>query len=340
MLLFFFSISLLHQILFAAITAFAVSVAITSPIIGFLRKRKLQDGASKKSSEKLQELHEKANKSQTPTMGGLAIVISIAISCLLWMKPSMELMIGAFGMLSFFALGFYDDWMKLNNKGKDGLSFKTKIFLQTVIAMLVGVGLFTLTDYSQEFIFLNVFSINLGWGYLFVVFFIIVGTSNAANLTDGLDGLASGTVAITTFGMSVLAYFYYPEMSIAAIILCAVLIGFLWYNFYPAKVFMGDTGSLSIGFVLGYLAILLKIEILMIFIAGILFAEALSVILQVLYYKKTKKRIFLCAPLHHHFEFKNWSETQIVIRFWIISLLLTASTVIFVLDIIIETSRR
>ena len=334
MLNYFFTLSALHQIFFAALTAFAISVIVTLPIIRFLQKRKLQDGVSKKASDKLQELHEKANKSQTPTMGGLAIVLSIIISCVLWSKPSIELGIGAFGMLSFFALGFYDDWMKLNNKESDGISFKTKILLQTAIAVLVGVGLFTLTDYSQEFMFFNLFSINLGWGYIFVVFFVIVGFSNAANLTDGLDGLASGTVAISSLTMCILAYFYYPEMAVVAAILSAVLIGFLWFNSFPAKVFMGDTGSLAIGFLLGYLAILMKIEILMIFIAGILVAEALSVILQVFYYKKTKKRIFLCAPLHHHFQFKGWAETQIVTRFWIISLLLAAISVFFVLVII------
>ncbi len=334
MLNYFFTLSALHQIFFAALTAFAISVIVTLPIIRFLQKRKLQDGVSKKASDKLQELHEKANKSQTPTMGGLAIVLSIIISCVLLSKPSIELGIGAFGMLSFFALGFYDDWMKLNNKESDGISFKTKILLQTAIAVLVGVGLFTLTDYSQEFMFFNLFSINLGWGYIFVVFFVIVGSSNAANLTDGLDGLASGTVAISSLTMCILAYFYYPEMAVVAAILSAVLIGFLWFNSFPAKVFMGDTGSLAIGFLLGYLAILMKIEILMIFIAGILVAEALSVILQVFYYKKTKKRIFLCAPLHHHFQFKGWAETQIVTRFWIISLLLAAISVFFVLTII------
>jgi len=334
MLTFLFTISVLHQIFFAALTAFAISVTITSPIICFLRKRKLQDGASKKASEKLQELHEKANKSQTPTMGGLAIVLSIILACLLWVKPSVELMIGAFGMLSFFALGFYDDWMKLNNKESDGLSSKTKFILQTAIAVMIGIGLFTLTDYSQKFTFFNLFSINLGWWYLFVVFFVIVGSSNAANLTDGLDGLASGSVAISSLTMCIIAYFYYPEMAVVAAILSAVLIGFLWYNSFPAKVFMGDTGSLAIGFILGYIAILMKIEIMMIFIAGILVVEALSVILQVLYYKKTKKRIFLCAPLHHHYQFKGWAETQIVTRFWIISLLLAAISLFFVLVIL------
>ena len=334
MLLELFRLSILHQIVFAMLTAFVLSVAITSPTIKFLRNKKLQDGMSKKASDKLQEMHEKANKADTPTMGGLAIVMSLIISCVLWVKPSWVLYIGLVGMLAYFLLGFFDDWMKLTNKKRDGLSFKAKIIAQTAIAVGVGLALFLLTDYPKVFVFLNVFSLNIGWAYLLVIIFIIVGTSNAANLTDGLDGLAAGVVACVSAGIAVLAILFNPQMAVFAVILSSTLIGFLWFNAYPAKVFMGDTGSLSIGFVLGYMAIILKIEILMMFLAGILFVEALSVILQVLYYKKTKKRIFLCAPLHHHYQFKGWAETQIVTRFWLISILLTAGTVLFVLGLI------
>ena len=347
-----FDLRISEQIILAGLSAFIISLFVTSPVIKMLRKRKMHDGESVKDSEALQQIHKDANKADTPTMGGIAIFISIICSCLLWLEFSGEIIIGLIGGLLFFLLGAFDDLKKLKgrplsqfststnsegntdsskdgqnakkisiNQGKDGLSFRKKLGLQVVISGLIAAGLLILCDYDTKIGFESLFSLEIGFGYFFVILVVLVGSSNAANLTDGLDGLAAGVTAIIACTLTVLGVSALTDYSAFSAIIAGVLGGFLWFNSFPAKIFMGDSGSMTIGFFVGYLAILMKVEILFIVIAGVLVAEALSVMIQVFYYKKTKKRIFLCAPLHHHFQFKGWAENQIVIRFWLVSVI-------------------
>ena len=279
-------------------------------------------------------------KSGTPTMGGLVIVVAVLISTLLFADlTNRYIWIILFVMIGLAILGFVDDWLKITKQNSKGVSGPIKLITQTLIALLPAMILL-ISDFSTEltFPFLKNFIIDLGWLFVLFVGLVIVGSANAVNLTDGLDGLAIGpvmTVAVTYTLFAYLAGNYnlanYLNISYIAgtgeicIILSAILaagLGFLWYNTFPAQVFMGDIGALSLGGVLGVIAVIVKQEILLIIAGGIFVVEALSVIIQRYYYKLTKKRVFLMAPIHHHFELKGWAEPKIIVRFWIISIVL------------------
>ena len=286
-------------------------------------------------------------KGNTPTMGGCLILFAITISVLLWAKlDSQFVWLLLFVLLGFGAIGFCDDYLKLVLKNPRGLRAKYKYFLQSVLALIAVLWLYfalnRYMDFSLSIPFTKAFVLPLGAWVILLGYFVIVGSSNAVNLTDGLDGLVIFPVVLVAAGLGLYAYITtnstfadhlllndMPNVGIEALVvfcaaICGAGFGFLWFNAYPADVFMGDVGSLALGAVLGAIALIIRQE-LVFFIMGFLFVmETVSVILQVGSYKLRKKRIFKMAPLHHHFELKGWPETKVVIRFWIL-------TIIFVL---------
>ena len=274
-------------------------------------------------------------KQGTPTMGGLVMLLAVALVSLLLGAPAFEVIALTVTTLAAGALGLVDDASKVIKERSLGLTPKAKLIGQFIIATifcLVAVNSFGISPIINiPFIA----DINLGilttvlpigsgisipWLYLLFVNILLVGLCNAVNLSDGLDGLAAGSVMVVMVIMAAIAYrsnLLGSAMFSATI--AGTCVGFLWFNSYPADIFMGDTGSLALGMALGALAVLTKTEFVVIIIGGLFVAEALSVLIQVLYFKKTHKRVFLMAPLHHHFEKKGWSETKVVVRFWIIS---------------------
>ena len=300
---------------------------------------------------------EHKKKAGTPTMGGVLIVLSTAVPVLLWADLTNAFVLMAlFALLGFSAIGFIDDYAKVAKKQNLGLTSKRKFLLQVLVSMVVGVGLLELSThsaYSTQLIvpFLKKFHPDLVihsllssghlWPLAFLPFLlfvtiVITGSSNAVNLTDGLDGLAIGCTVIAAGALTVLTYVssnarwstyldiqYIPrvgELTVFCGALVGASLGFLWYNAHPAEVFMGDVGSLSLGGTLGVIAVIIKQEILLFFIGGVFVVEALSVILQVGSFKLRGKRVFRMAPIHHHFELLGWSESKVIVRFWILAL--------------------
>ena len=279
-------------------------------------------------------------KAKTPTMGGMVFIIATIIASLLTIQlDNFYALLGLVVLFSFMMLGFQDDYAKISsNKNNEGLSAKNKSLFQFMISLFVMILLFRHEGFNADLYlpFLKEPAFIMGIFALLFWVFIMVGTSNAVNLTDGLDGLATipaifallslGAIIYVTGNVKFSAYLYLPyienvgELLIIAAALIGALIGFLWYNCHPAEVFMGDSGSLSIGAFLAYLAIVGKSEILLILIGLIFVIETVSVMLQVGSFKLRKKRIFLMAPIHHHFEMKKWAENKIIIRFWIIAM--------------------
>ncbi len=284
------------------------------------------------------------SKQNTPTMGGVVILISLLISILLTARLNRFVIWSILSILYLGILGFIDDYLKIIKKHPRGVSAKSKLLFQTIFALILCIYLYIYPPnyhYSSHLHipYLKQTFINLGIFYFLIITLTFVGASNGINLTDGLDGLAIGNIIFVSITYSILCYIagnyklasylklvYVAgsgELTIVLSCLAGAGLGFLWYNSYPASIFMGDTGSLFLGGLIGTIAIFIKQELLLIIAGGVFVAEALSVILQVAYYKKTKKRIFLMAPLHHHYELKGYHEAKITIRFWIISILLS-----------------
>lgn len=284
------------------------------------------------------------SKKGTPTMGGAMIIGGVSLSTLLWADLSNPYIWIALGVFWGFALiGFIDDYLKLTRKNTDGLPGRVRLFFQFLIA---GIAAFAVTYFNQDETlryalavpFFKDLLINLGLIYIPFAMFVTVGSANAVNLTDGLDGLAIGTIMIATACFGLITYLvgnavfadylqlHFVQNSGELAVICGALIGgglgFLWYNAPPAEVFMGDTGSLPMGGLLGIMAVITKHEIVLAIVGGVFVLETISVILQVASYKLRGKRIFLMAPIHHHFEKKGWPETKVVFRFWIIALIL------------------
>jgi phospho-N-acetylmuramoyl-pentapeptide-transferase len=345
-----------------AITAFLFSIIAGKFIIAFLRSKNIKEAAAKKDSAQLAEMH--ASKSSTPTMGGIIILLTFILSTIMWGKLDNSLVwIVLFGTIAMGALGAVDDWMKLTILKSPGMSAKMKMGFMLLIGMLVFIaytylqpeaknitdpkiikinfdyfymGLLNNDTTVLQLPFKKEWIINIGWLYLPFFIMALVGTSNAVNLTDGLDGLATGCMIFVTLTYLIIAYLcghkgfadYLNIIHIAnageLTVLCAIImgscLGFLWYNSFPAQVFMGDTGSLALGGFIGMIALFTKHEVILILAGGIFVAEALSVIIQVSVFKRTKKRVFKCAPLHHHFQFLGMPETKIVARFWIMGI--------------------
>jgi len=346
--------------LLAAITAFLVAVVFGRWFIRYLRRRQILERTEKGDSNELRVLHE--HKGKTPTMGGVILLFAVLVSTLLWTEPGNRLVLLVLGLtIAFGFLGFVDDLIKLSSSRK-GMSARTKFIWQVAIAGVVGVALYfdpLSVEYSPigasaasagnhgTMLFLPVFEnayVPLGVFYVGLVVLVTTGASNAVNLTDGLDGLAIGCsilVGVTFVAVGLLAGHAHSssllgiphvvgslEVAVFTAALVGAGLGFLWFNCHPAQIFMGDTGALAIGGSLGLTAILCKQEILLFFAGGVLVAEAMSVILQVTSYKLTGKRIFRCAPLHHHFEFGGWAETKVTVRFWIVAAVLSLGSLL------------
>ena len=282
-------------------------------------------------------------KAGTPTMGGLMILSGMLVSTLLWANPANPYVWIVLGVtLSFGFVGFYDDYLKVKKQRSDGFSARTRLGIEALIAALASIALVHLGQsqiaMTLVFPFFKDVVLNLGWFFVFFAAFIIVGAGNAVNLTDGLDGLAIVPVMIAAASFGMIAYLsgnavfadylqihYVAGTGELAVLCGAVLgagLGFLWFNAPPASIFMGDTGSLALGGMIGAVAVATKHEIVLAVIGGLFVLEAVSVIVQVVSFKLTGKRIFKMAPIHHHFEQLGWTEPQIVIRFWIVSVVL------------------
>jgi phospho-N-acetylmuramoyl-pentapeptide-transferase len=268
-------------------------------------------------------------KEGTPTMGGILIWLAVLLAFLVFTGLSVAAMVVMIVTGGCALIGLTDDWMKIMKGRSLGLSARWKLLLQLLLGLLAGfialhfAGLSTALDLPFTHAEWDVGTV----GFYVIVFLTIAGTSNAVNLTDGLDGLASGASAIVLVAYAGIAFIIgrhaldpgMNELSVLAIAIAGACLGFLWFNTFPADVFMGDTGSLGLGGAIAGLAILTRTEVFLVLIAGLFVIEALSVILQVASFKLTRKRIFLMAPLHHHFELKAWSETKVIVRFWIVA---------------------
>ncbi|KOP82043.1 phospho-N-acetylmuramoyl-pentapeptide-transferase [Cytobacillus solani] len=307
-------------IIFTIIMGFLISALLSPLFIPFLRRLKFGQSIREEGPQS----HLK--KSGTPTMGGIMILLSITVTTLVmtgkFSEPTMKIYLLLLVTLGFGLLGFLDDFIKVVMKRNLGLTSLQKLLGQIVISVIFYLVLrqnefstaihIPLTDYSFE----------LGWFYVFFIIFWLVGFSNAVNLTDGLDGLLSGTAAIAFGAFAVLAWNLSQfEISIFSVAVSGAVLGFLVFNAHPAKVFMGDTGSLALGGAIAAVAILTKLEIILIIIGGVFVIETLSVILQVISFKTTGRRIFRMSPLHHHYELVGWSEWRVVVTFWTVGLL-------------------
>ncbi len=294
------------------------------PYIDFLQKRMI--------GQYVKELapHSHASKQGTPTTGGVfmvtALVAAAVITLLLAQKLKTEALIILLSLLFYTFAGFQDDYLKLKGKGNDGLSPKGKFLRQLAIALL-PVSFLLMS--GQTGIDVGVYHVELGWFYPLLAVFVITGASNAFNLTDGLDGLAAGAGVPVFVASALIAFFTgYTQVAIIAAAAAGVLLGFLKFNAPKAQVFMGDTGSLAIGGLLGTLAVMGKFEILLILLGGVFVLETLSVIIQIFSYRTTGKRVFKMSPLHHHFELCGWSEAKIVKVFTAVSVLFCAAALI------------
>jgi phospho-N-acetylmuramoyl-pentapeptide-transferase len=321
----------------ATITALAVALLAGPAMIRRLAQYKV--GQQIRSDGPQSHL----SKAGTPTMGGALILVAVAVSTLLWADLSNRYVwIVLFVLVTFGAIGFVDDYKKLVLKDSRGLSARWKYLLQSVFGVAAAIWLYTTADVpAATELIVPVFkqiAIPLGFAFPIVAYFWIVGFSNAVNLTDGLDGLAIMPTVLVSGGLGIFAYVagnavfssYLQLPSIPGAgevtIFCAALsgagLGFLWFNTYPAQVFMGDVGALSVGAALGAVAVIVRQELVLVLMGGIFVIETLSVMLQVASFKLTGKRIFRMAPIHHHFELKGWPEPRVIVRFWIISVVL------------------
>ncbi len=322
-------------------TSFFIVLLLGPWFIGMLRRFRIGQYVRKEEAPPLYELH--AVKEGTPTMGGVLIIAAVFVSCMLWtdiFNAKVWLVLGSFCFMGL--IGMFDDYKKIAGKQSKGLSAKAKLVFQVLWALVLVVLLLGNPETSHRVQELSIpfFKHPVPMGIVFAFLFttaVVVGASNAVNLTDGLDGLAigcTGSVAMSYLMMSYVAghvafaeYLHVPyiqgagELAVFCGCLMGASLGFLWYNCHPAKIFMGDTGSLALGGAVATVAIIIKQELVLIIVGGVFVIEALSVILQVASFKLRGKRIFAMAPIHHHFEMKKWSETQVVVRFWILSII-------------------
>ncbi|MBN1405127.1 MAG: phospho-N-acetylmuramoyl-pentapeptide-transferase [Candidatus Omnitrophica bacterium] len=323
----------------ASLTAFLMSLILAPVVINLLRRFKIGETIRREHVEGIYSLH--MQKAGTPTMGGIFILGAIIISVLLWADLANRYILLVLISTAWLGIvGFIDDYIKIVNRDKRGLSAATKFSGQVLLGILVGVILLLDVHISTKLNipFFKNLTVDLGAFYILFATLVIVGTSNAVNLTDGLDGLAVGCVSIVAITYAVISYVtgnikfadyllinYIPgagELTVFCAAMVGACMGFLWFNSYPASVFMGDVGALALGGAVGVVAVCIKKELLLVIVGGVFVIEAASVLLQVSSYKFRRKRIFLMAPLHHHLQMKGWAESKIVVRFWIIAIVL------------------
>ena len=328
----------------AAVTTFLLCIIFGPIFIKKLQQRKIQEIAKRDDCPDLDKFMN--SKEGIPTMGGVFIVGSVLVSVFLWADLTNPfILLTTFTCLWLAILGGIDDYQKLTKKGKRrGLNARIKLLWQLILGFLIGIFVYLSPETSTRLdvpFFKNIL-LDLGIFYIPFVALIIVGTSNAVNLTDGLDGLAIGCVLIVTLTLSVLSYItghlffsqylFIPhvpgagELTVFCSAMLGASLGFLWFNCYPASIFMGDVGSLALGGSLGVVAVLIRKELLLVLLGGVFVIEALSVILQVVSFKTTGKRIFKMSPFHHHLQMSGWNESKIIIRFWITAIILALLT--------------
>ncbi len=323
---------------YCAVLAILIALIFGPIIVSWLQRKHV----GQTIREEVPERHKQ--KAGTPSMGGILIIIAILLPILLLADlTNTNILILLLGTLWLGMLGFYDDYIKIYKQKPRGLNKRTKLFWQVLYGLVVGLILYLLPNNPDiaartNFLFLKNLIIDFSFLYPVFVAIVIVGASNAVNLTDGLDGLAIGLIGIAAAGFAALAYISghagiskylnvlfvsnAGEIAIFAAAILGAALGFLWFNAHPAQVFMGDVGSLTLGGLIGTIAVLIKQEFLLVLIGGIFVVEAITVILQVIYFRSTKgKRLFLMAPLHHHFELKGWAESKITIRLWILAII-------------------
>ena len=322
--------------IYASLTAFLICVLLGPWVIRKLSEMQIGQYIREDGPQ------DHVKKAGTPTMGGILIIFSLIVSTLLWSNLTNHyIWIVLIITAGYGTIGFVDDYLMQVKKKSKGLSVRSKLLMQIILAIVTGVLIYLSPDFNTRVTipFFKNISPDLGWVYIIFCAFVIVGTSNAVNLTDGLDGLAIGPVIIVSVTYMVFSYvsghvkiadylqINYVSGSGELAIFCGSLagagIGFLWFNTYPAQIFMGDVGSLPLGGSLGVVAVITKQEILLVLVGGLFVVEALSVIFQVGFFKMTNgRRIFRMAPLHHHFELKGWPEPKVIVRFWIIAIAL------------------
>lgn len=322
----------------AILTSLIITFLIAPAIIKKLKKYKIGQTV-RDDGPKTHQV-----KSGTTTMGGIIIIISLLVSTILWTKLDNPFILWLIAATIYFGtIGFADDYLKLVKKNPKGLSAKKKLLFQSIFAIFLIIYLYfnpTNVHYatSLNIPYLKTTFVELSFLYFVLIFLVIVGSSNAVNLTDGLDGLATGNIIIAAITLALFSYLIgniqissylkvpyvtgAGEISVFLTALFGACLGFLWYNSYPAEIFMGDTGSLCLGGLLGLSAVFIKQELILFIVGGLFVAEALSVMIQVSVFKKTQKRFFRMAPLHHHFELGGLTETKVTIRFWIIGIIL------------------
>lgn len=321
------------RMVFSLVTAFLICLAFVPWLI--------QHFADRDVGQAIRREGVKAHRSKAgiPTMGGLAIILGVAASTFVWTKQSTLVNIALVSLLFLGFLGFIDDYLKVSKKNSRGLPPRGKLFGQILFSSLLGIYLLNGGDSSYGKIYVPILqpAFDINFAYVGFVIIVIVGCSNAVNLTDGLDGLAAGVVGVVTLCYAGIAYvaghalganhLNIPpvpgagELAIFCAAIVGACIGFLWFNSHPASIFMGDTGSLALGGAIGTVSVLIHQEVLLVIIGGIFVIEAVSVIIQVTSFKLRRKRVFLMSPIHHHFELAGWPESKVVIRFWIITIM-------------------
>ena len=317
----------IQQLISTLLVALAVSLALGPVTLPLLRRLKFGQSIREEGPKSHQA------KSGTPTMGGIMILIAVTVASLIFVGASREVWLALFIMLGHGVIGFIDDFIKVVLKRNLGLKARQKLLGQILMAVaLVYISITYMGGDTNLWIPVVDQTIDCGIFYYVLIFFVLVGTTNAVNLTDGLDGLASGTMAVAALAYTLICLIF-GQYELAAFCMAVVggVLGFLKYNAHPAKVFMGDTGSLALGGALAAVAVLTKTELLLIIVGGVFVVEALSVIIQVASFKTTGKRVFLMSPIHHHFELKGWSEKKVVTVFWLCGALLSVIALLMVM---------
>ncbi|MFA4991949.1 MAG: phospho-N-acetylmuramoyl-pentapeptide-transferase [Candidatus Omnitrophota bacterium] len=326
---------------FASVTAFLITVIFAPPIIARLKALKIGENVRQKECPNLYDLHK--GKQGTPTMGGILILLGVFASVLLWGDLRNVYLLLALGVTLWLGIiGFADDYRKLTRKTSKtrGLKKRTKLLAQVMVGLAIGAFLYCSPKNTTvlEFPFLKTLAVDLGIYYILFVTLVITASSNAVNITDGLDGLAIGCIVMTAVAYTIMTYvtghvrfaeylgiYYLPEAAELTVFCAAIAgagLGFLWYNSFPASIFMGDTGALALGGAIGTVAVFIKKEVLLLLVGGIFVVEAASVLMQIISFRTRGKRIFKIAPLHHHFEMCGWPEPKVTVRFWIVAVIL------------------
>jgi phospho-N-acetylmuramoyl-pentapeptide-transferase len=312
---------MLGEILIGGMASLLICVFVGPRFIDYLRLREFGQQIREEGPAGHQ------GKAGTPTMGGLAVLLAVLMPFLILSEYRQASLAVLGTTLAMAALGFADDWTKLRKRRSLGISGRTKLVIQALTAVALWLAV-TEPVGLQDTLRLRVVdaSIDLGIAYPVLIFLVLAGATNGVNLTDGLDGLAAGCAAIVFLAFTAMTFITTGQQDLALLCACLVgaCVGFLWFNSFPASVFMGDTGSLGLGGAIAALAVLTKTEVLLIVIGGIFVIEALSVAIQVFAFQRFRKRVFLMAPIHHHFELLGWSETKIILRFWIVAAICAA----------------